>query len=286
MQFITNLLQKHREKAVLGLLVVLSLTLLILPVKTRFEFARNSLNTLMLPVSTGARFIDNYISMQDENRRLKRLVASLVFERDRLLQFRDERERLRRLADFREDQTYRLVAAEVVGRNLDRFQTVLIIDKGAEDGLDERMPVLSYQGYVGRLFRVFEKSSWVQLVCSKNNPVSCIDKRSRVVGILEWRERNTFDLTSVSAVEDVQLGDTLLTSGFGGVVPKGYPVGVVSRVAPARDGLSLKVEARSEIKFRSLEEVFVLTDKIPWDNLLFYDQADSLLVDSIFEDSR
>ncbi len=283
MQFVINFLQKHREKAILGLLVFLSLTLLILPDNAQFEIAQSTLNSLMLPVSAGAGFIDNYVSMQDENRQLKRLVASLIVERERLLQYRDERERLRRLAAFREEQTYSLTTGEVIGRNLDRFQTILIIDKGATDGLKARMPALSYQGYVGRLYRVFENSAWVQLVCSKNNPVSCINKRSRVVGILEWRERNTFDLTSVSAVEDVQVGDTLITSGFGGVVPKGYTVGVVTKVATARDGLSLRVEARSEIKFRSLEEVFVMTDVIPWDRSIFYDQSDSLLVESVFE---
>jgi rod shape-determining protein MreC len=286
MQLVINFFQKHREKAILGLLVFLSLTLLFLPDNAQFEIAQSTLNTLMLPVSAGAGFIDNYVSMQDENRQLKRLIASLIVERERLLQYRDERERLRRLAAFREEQTYSLTAGEVIGRNLDRFQTVLIIDKGATDGLKARMPALSYQGYVGRLYRVFENSAWVQLICSKNNPVSCIDKRSRVVGILEWRERNTFDLTSVSAVEDVQVGDTLITSGFGGVVPKGYTIGVVTKVATARDGLSLRVEARSEIKFRSLEEVFVMTDEIPWDRSIFYDQSDSLLVESVFEGNR
>jgi rod shape-determining protein MreC len=286
MQFVANFFQKHREKAILGFLILLSLTLLLLPESVQFDVARSTLNALLLPISRGDDFVENYVTMRNENRRLKRLVASLVFERGRLLQYRDERERLRRLAAFKEEQFYELAPAEVVGRNLDRFQTVLVIDKGKDDGLKVRMPVLSYQGYVGRLYQVFANSAWVQLISSKNNPVSCIDKRSRVVGILEWRERNTFELTSVSAVEDVQVGDTLLTSGFGGVVPKGFPVGVVTKVATARDGLSLRVEARSEVKFRSLEEVFVLTGQIPWDRAIFYNESDSLLVDSVLEGSQ
>jgi len=286
MQFVANFFQKHREKAILGILVFLSLTLLLLPESVQFDVARSTLNTLLLPVSYGTNFVENYVSMNEENRHLKRIAASLLFERHRLLQYRAERERLRRLAAFKEEQFYQLVPAEVVGRNLDRFQTMLVIDRGFKDGLEARMPVLSYEGYVGRLFRVFENSSWVKLICSKNTPVSCIDSRSRVVGILEWRERNYFDLTSVSAVEDVQVGDTLLTSGFGGVVPKGFPVAVVTKVATARDALSLKVEARSGIKFRSLEEVFVMTDEISWDRAVIYDESDSLLVDSIIEGTR
>jgi rod shape-determining protein MreC len=286
MQFVANFFQKHREKAILGILVLLSLTLLLLPDSVQLEIARSTLNTLLLPVSYGTNFVENYVSMNDENRRLKRMVASLMFERERLLQFRAERERLRRLAEFKEEQFYHLVPAQVIGRNLDRLQTALVIDRGLTHGLEPRMPVLSYKGYVGRLDRVFENSAWVKLICSKDSPVSCIDSRSRVIGILDWRERNTFELTSVSAVEDVQVGDTLLTSGFGGVVPKGFPVAVVTKVATARDALSLRVEARSGIKFRSLEEVFVMTDEIPWDRAIMYDKADSALVDSIIGRKR
>lgn len=285
MQFISDFFQKHRDKTILGFLIFLSLTLLLFPESTKIEVAERVLNALFLPVAHGTHFVEDYAEIRDENRKLKRIVASLMIERERLLQFKQERERLRRMAEFKEEQFFKLVPAEVIGRDLDRFQTLLIIDKGENDGLKPRMPVLSYQGYVGRLSQVFPSSSWVQLICSKNSPVSCIDKRSRVIGVLEWRQRNTFDLTSVSAVEDVQAGDTLLTSGFGGVVPKGFQVAVVTKVARASDGLSLSVEARSEAKFRSLEEVFVMTDEIPWDRSVLYDDTDTLIVDSIFQES-
>ena len=286
MQFIATFLQKHRETAVVGVLVLVSLTLLLLPEGPRFGLAQRVLNVLLLPVSRGTHFVDDYVEMRDENRRLKRIAATLMLENDRLRQYRDERDHMRRLAAFKEEQLFHLVPAEVIGRNLDRFQTILVIDRGSDAGVEERMPVLSYQGYVGRVHRVFANSSWVRLICSKNNPVSCIDKRSRVVGILEWRERRLFDLTSVSVVEDVQMGDTLLTSGFGGVVPKGFPVAVVTKVSAARDGVSLKIEARSEIPFRSLEEVFVMTDEVPWDRALLYDRGDTVIVDSILRGSQ
>ena len=72
MQFIANFFQRHREKAILGLLIILSLTLFLLPETVQFRFARSTLNTLLLPVSRSVDFVDNYFSMQDENRRLKR----------------------------------------------------------------------------------------------------------------------------------------------------------------------------------------------------------------------
>jgi len=140
------------------------------------------------------------------------------------------------------------------------------------------MPVFSYGGLVGSLVSVFPHSAWVQLVCSKNHPVSCVDKRSRVIGVLEWRHRNLFEVKHVNALEDVVTGDTLLTSGFGGVIPKGYPLAIVTRASTSADGLSLRVDARSTVDLFSLEEVFVMTDEIPWDKSLFYDSADTALM--------
>ena len=60
-----------------------------------------------------------------------------MLERERLNQFRAERERLRRIADFKEEQFLKLVPCEVIGRNLDRFQNLLTVDKGRRDGIAE-----------------------------------------------------------------------------------------------------------------------------------------------------
>ncbi len=278
MPILDLVLRKHREKTTLIILVLLSLTLLLFPKDPKIKFAQGVLNAMFLPVERVTNFIDDFGQMRADNRRLKRMVASLLLERERLTQFRLERERLRRLAAFKEEQFLKLVPCEVVGRNLDRFQTILVVDKGRADSLKVRMPVLSYQGYVGRVVNVFENSAWVQLINSRNNPVSCLDKRSRVIGILEWRNHSYFELNNVSVVDDVQLGDTLITSGFGGVAPKGFPVAVVTKVTPDIDGLQLKVGAKSHINFRSLEEVFVVTDEISWDRAIFYDRQDSTII--------
>jgi rod shape-determining protein MreC len=279
--------QKHRDRTVLVVLIILSLALMALPEPAQIETARTILNRLMLPAQRATTFLHDYAGVREENERLRRMVATLALERERLLQFRDERERLRRLAEFKEEQTWHLVPAEVVGRDVDRLQTNLVIDKGTASGLHEHMPVFTYGGLVGSLSRVFINTSWVQLMSSKNHPVSCIDKRSRVVGVLEWRHRNFFELKHVSAVEDVVVGDTLLTSGFGGTIPKGYVAAIVTHVAPASDGLSLRVDARSPVNFLGLEEVFVMTEEIPWDRSLFYDNADtSLMRDVLMHKSR
>lgn len=275
---IFELLRRHRDAAVLAALVILSISLMMTPSSAKMTLAESVLNTVFYPFYSARSYFSGLTSVREENRELRRMVATLLYERERLLQFRDERERLRRLAEFKEGQQLDLIPCEVVGRNLDRYQTTLVIDKGSADSIRERMPVVSYEGYVGRVTRVFPTSAWVQLICSRNNPVSCLDKRSRVVGILEWSHFSRFELKQVSVVDDVQVGDTLITSGFGGVAPKGFPVAVVAKVKQQMDGVSLKVEAVSDIDFRALEEVFVIKDEIPWEGAIFRDARDSSLV--------
>ncbi len=286
MQLFEAVFQRHKDRTVLAVLIAASFALLALPETSQLDFARALLSRIMRPAQRASDLIDDYSAVRAENERLRRMLATLALERGRLLQFRDERERLRRLAEFKEEQTFRLVPAEVIGRDFDRIQTSLVIDKGSREGLRERMPVFSYDGLVGSLSQVMESSAWVQLLSSKNHPVSCIDKRSRVVGVLEWRHRNNFELKHVSSMEDVAVGDTLLTSGFGGAVPKGFPVAIVVRVAQSTDGLSLRVDARSPIDFISLEEVFVMTDEVPWDRSLFYQEADTALMRDVLEKAR
>ncbi len=280
------LFRRHRDKTVLAALVLLSLTLLILPQPVKLDFARATLSVILAPSQRVVRYLADVGTLREENEKLRRLAASLMLERERLLQFASERARLRRLAEFKEEQFLKLVPCEVIGRNLDRFQTILIVDKGKADGLDMRMPVLSYQGYVGRVTQIYEQTAWVQLICSRNSPISCLDKRSRVVGILEWRDHSYFELANVSVVEDVAIGDTLITSGIGGIAPKGFPVAVVTKVTPDIDGVSLRVAAKSQINFRSLEELFVAVDKVPWDRAIFYDEQDSTALGTTQGSSR
>jgi len=286
MQLFESVFHKHRDRTVLAVLIAASFALLSLPESRQLDFARSLLSRIMGPAQRVVDMVSDYSNVRAENERLRRMLATLALERGRLIQYRDERERLRRLAEFKEEQTFRLVPTEVIGRDFDRIQTSLVIDKGSRAGLRERMPVFSYEGLVGSLSRVEEQSAWVQLLASKNHPVSCIDKRSRVVGVLEWRHRNSFELKHVSAVEDVAVGDTLLTSGFGGTIPKGFPVAIVVRVSQATDGLSLRIDARSPVDFMSLEEVFVMTEEIPWNRSLFYDEADTLLMRDVLDRSR
>ena len=100
-------------------------------------------------------------------------------------------------------------------------------------------------------------------------------RSSRVVGILEWERENLFSLDFVGKEEDVQPGDTLITSGFGRLFPKNFPVGTVFRVTEERGGLSRKVGVVSMTNLRTIEELFIVIGGRDWESDEIYDELEA-----------
>jgi rod shape-determining protein MreC len=275
MQLLSFLFYKHIDKTILALAVALSIVLLTRSEESKLNASRTILATLLYPVDRiGDRFarIDE---LTEENLRLKELAAGLYHERERLIQFRDERLRLRNMIGLREDSFYRFLPCEVIARSASRFHNSISVDRGSSDGVRNGMAVVGYRGLVGRVTQVFPHSSLVLLLNNKSISVSCIDKRSRVVGILEWERENLFSLDFVGKEEDVQPGDTLITSGFGRLFPKNFPVGTVFRVTEERGGLSRKVGVVSMTNLRTIEELFIVIGGRDWESDEIYDELEA-----------
>jgi rod shape-determining protein MreC len=88
--------------------------------------------------------------------------------------------------------------------------------------------------------------------------VDVILQRSRAQGIMEGKVDEICILKYVQKNEDVQVGDLVVTSGLGGVFPKGMLVGTVSQVDPMRPGIFQYIEVHPSVDLSKLEEVLVL----------------------------
>ena len=197
-------------------------------------------------------------------------------ERERLLQFRDERERLRALMDLREDPFHTFAVCEVIGRSPSPFIQSVTIDRGAADSVRVGMAVVGYRGLVGRVSQVFSRTAEVILISHKSISVSCVTRRSRVVGILEWDRSNLFRLEYVGKEEDVLVGDTLITSGYGELFPRGFLVGTVFQVSDERGGIAKRVRVASLANLNALEELFIVTGTRGWRDNRLYDELEAL----------
>lgn len=272
-----SLFGRHRDRTLLAVTVALSSLLLALDQNTQAEMARGLGVSLYAPVRAVTRAAEELLLLRRENEQLRRVVANLNLERQRLLHLRDEAEELRRVAGFAAERFPVLLPCEIVGRSTDSFQNALQLGCGGRDSLRAGMPVAAYAGLVGRVRYVSDQRSLLETLASPDMALSVTDQRSGVVGILRWARGNQFNLDRVDAVEDVLVGDPLVTSGLGDY-PRGIPVGVVTRVDVSLDGLFKQVEARAHVDFGGLKDIFVVTRLVPWGEETLYTPAETGLL--------
>lgn len=271
MQFLFFLFDKHLDKTVLVVAIAVSIVMLTRGEDSKISTARTVASFLLYPVDRLEGYFSSIEHLKDENNKLRELVVSLYHERERLIQFKQERNRLRRLIGLREDSFFNFLPCEVIARASNRYHHSVTIDRGAADSVRAGMAVVGYRGLVGRVTQVFPNHSMVLLLNNKAVSVSCLNKRSRVVGMLRWERGNLFRLDFIGREEDIIPGDTLLTSGMGRLFPKGFPVGTVFQVAEERGDLSRKVGVVSMANLGILEEVFVVVGGRDWRNTELYE---------------
>ena len=265
MQIFSFLFDRHLEKTALAAAIALSVFMLTRPEESRIAAARSISSYLLYPVNRAGDYFRSVEEVTAENDRLRELVVSLNHENERLTQFRDERNRLRELLGFRKDSFYEFMPCDVIARSSSRFHHSITVDRGSESGVLPGMPVVGYRGLAGRVTQVFPSSSRILLLNNKAVSVSCLVKRSRVVGVLAWERGRLFSLDYVGKEEDVLPGDTLITSGFGRVFPRGFPVGTVFQVTEEKTELSRRVGIVCMTDLNKLEEVFIITGGRDWE---------------------
>ncbi len=190
------------------------------------------------------------VQLVEENRSLR----SALTQNDEI---RLENERLRLLLEFKEEQAIETLPARVIAEDASSWFRTVMIDKGSEQGVTEGMPVVVAEGVVGRVVRSSPHFSRVLLVTDASSAIASLLQNNRARGVCRGQgERLVFDF--VLRQEEVTVGDRVVTSGMGGVFPKGLVVGNVSSVQRQEFGLFQAIEVAPTVDFSHLEEVLVL----------------------------
>lgn len=211
------------------------------------------------------RAVGRYVALRqarEEARRLERRVEQLELERLRWQQVRAENERLLRLLDFIGGNPERTFAsARVVGVRLDPKGLQLVtLDRGADHGVRQTMPVVTAQGVVGRVHSVQGGTADVLLLVDRYSSIAARVERSRARASV--RGAGSPDLCRLDhalRADDLIEGDLLVTSGTDGVFPRGLPVGKVTRLRRQPYGLYQAADVIPAVDVTKLEEVLVMT---------------------------
>ena len=275
MYWIIQFIIRHRNISSLVLTVLLSLWMLTANTAGQQRIARLLTLSIFYPFQFTVHQTTRIKNIFAENKKLKEEITNLSIRYAILEEAAAENKRLRNLLGFEKKFPYTLLPARAVVREPSYIYRSIIISAGRKKGAARYMPVVNKDGVVGKIIQAMPNISLVQLIRDPSERISVMIKKNNEVGILETIDSKNFFIQYRKHAE-VNKGDTIVTSGLGGIYPKGLNVGVVSEVKEIDDPLFKDVYVVPCVDFEHIEEVFVMQLDPQW--AAFRSELDSLAI--------
>jgi rod shape-determining protein MreC len=263
---------KQKNYLALGAVVLVALVLLSLPTRV----------TSRLKLAVGSWFLPLF-GLASAGQQLPADLADSVMTRRELLQQIDqlrrenqqlrsqavqsaaiarENDQLRNSLGWQRQQPWRLKLANVVMRDPANWWRTVQIDLGSRDGVRENLPVITSAGLVGRVSSVSLTRAQIILIGDPNCRVSAmVENTARDMGVIVAAgpvNTSLVELTYLASSANLKPGQSVVTSGLGGVFPKGIPIGQVVDSRSVEFGLYTDARVKLNANLGSLEQVWVL----------------------------
>ena len=156
--------------------------------------------------------------------------------------------------------TYESVAADIIDRDISNYSSQLIINVGKKQGVDAGMTVLAEEGLVGHVVSATDNSATVQVIVDASSSVSAMITTSSESIICKGSIDSTSELraTYIDTSSEILVGDTVVTSGIGGIYPKGITIGTVSNVVNTNNLTDRYAVVETAVDFSKLYTVLVI----------------------------
>jgi rod shape-determining protein MreC len=194
-------------------------------------------------------------SLRNENQQLKTAQLQAVATAR-------ENDQLRTLFGWQKQAPWKLKLANVVTRDPANWWRTVQIDLGTRDGVQVNMPVLTADGLVGRISSVHFTSAQVVLIGDPNCRVSAlVENATHDMGVLSSSgplDSSLVALSYLASGANLKAGQNVITSGLGGIFPKGIPIGKIVDAQSVDFGLATEARVKLDANPGALEQVWVL----------------------------
>lgn len=269
--------RKDRRLIVLAVLLVVALAITTLwfrePDTGPLHTLRSGVSIVTTPFMKAGRWAFTPV------RAVTRWTSNLNVDRDQLDTLRTQNEelrtrvmeleegnleaaRLRSLLDIHDALELESVGARVIGGVTDSWSRTLTIDRGSRDGIALAMPVLAGSGLLGQVVEVGPDASVVRLITDQRSGVAVFIQSNRAEGVVRGTIGDRLLLDYISDETTVTPGDVIITSGMGGVYPKGLVVGEVESVGEIGSSIFREIQVRPAQTPVGVEEVLVIVGRI------------------------
>jgi rod shape-determining protein MreC len=249
---------KNRQLLPILVAFCASIIILVLPSTFKIAASRFFINTVYYPFAQLDIFLTDISQAKRKNIALNQRLIQVSIQAAQVTEDHYENTRLRQMLSFDLQIPYSLVPAEVIGLNSGPLIRSIMINAGTAKSIDVNMPVVIADGIVGKTVSLTNNTAVVQLLFDHNCKVSAVDQSTRAMGIVRWQGGKLLEMGDVPVESQIVVGDTVVSSGLGGIFPPGLIVGTVVYTKNLEGTLFKHVMIRPTVDFGSLEEVFVV----------------------------
>ena len=275
MHWIIQFILRYRNFSSLLATVLLCLLMLNANMQRQHQIIRTLTMSIFFPFQFTLSKATEAKNIFAENKKLKQEITLLSTRCSQLEESAQENIRLRELLGFKCQFPFSLLPARTVVHEPSFLFRSVVINAGREQGVSLYMPVVNKEGVVGKVIQVLSQISLVQILRDPAECISVMIRRTEEIGILETNDSRNFFIQFRNHADILQ-GDTVVTSGLGGIYPRGLDVGVVREIKDTRDPLFKKVFIEPVVDFNRLEEVFVIKLTPQW--MAFRKELDSIII--------
>jgi rod shape-determining protein MreC len=210
--------------------------------------------------STFKNLWNSYISLIDVNEENKLLRQQLLDIEEKMNQHIENSVQFLRLRNqllFASKKITDKIFAEIIGESADNNHDISLINRGSNQLVQRNYIVLRKEGLVGRIQSVSPFQSSVQLITDHRSRVSSLIQRNRIRGLIYGTHKG-LEMRQINQHANIKIGDRVISSGLGGLYPKGLLIGWVKEIRRQEHELFKTAILDSAVDFNQIEEVFVI----------------------------
>lgn len=231
------------------------------------DFVQSPVTTVSAGVTGYFSSIANLRSAQSENDQLKKENEELKLQIESSKGLTEENQRLKALLDFKEQSKMVVLPARIIGRDPSVWFDSSIVDRGSLDGVKLNMPIVANGALVGRVTAVSPLTAQVDLITRDKSGLGAVIGEigaSTVLGVVSGTsKRDLLEMKYVSGSTDVQVGQSVFTTGQDGIYPPGIKVGEIVQIVSGSATTPHQIFIQPSAKLGSIQEVGVLLYEPP-----------------------
>ena len=269
---------KNKKNGIIGIIITIVILILIVIFTNnninKISIIENICNIFVMPIQNGFTYLKNKISGNDsfftdmdnlksENEELKKRNSELEQSLRELEIIKAENETLKEYVNLKDKyKDYNTVPADVINRDISNYSSTIVINVGTNDGIKEEMTVIADSGLVGHVISVTETTAKVQTIVDTasavTSTISTTEDTIVVQGTLDDKQELKATFIPTDAV--VLQGDSVETSGIGGIYPKGIHIGTIREVMNTNNITDRYAVVETAVNFTKLNTVLVITN--------------------------